>query len=81
MADNHSPPSFSWAGVKQEAIAGLITIAAASAVGGIGYIAYTVPSKLDHVIKNQEEYRGRLIKLEAQNEEQEVRIIKLEMRK
>lgn len=80
MADGRQQPSFSWREVKQEAIAGLIIIAAVGVIGGIGYIAYTVPSKLDHVIKNQEEYTGRLNKLEAQNENQEVRIIKLEMR-
>jgi hypothetical protein len=82
MADPHQqPPSFNWREVKQEAIAGLITLSAAGAIGGIGYIAYTVPSKLDHVIKNQEEYKGRIVKLEDQNESQEVRIIRLELRK
>lgn len=75
--DSHAPAF--WQGVKQEAIAGLITISAAAAVGGIAYIAYTVPTKLDHVLKNQEEYLGRIVRLENQNASQEVRLIKLEM--
>ena len=72
-------PAF-WQGVKQEALAGLITISAASAIGGIAYIAYTVPTKLDDVLKNQEEYRGRITRLENRDANQEVRLIKLEMR-
>lgn len=73
-------PGF-WHGVKQEALAGFITLAAGAAIAGIGYIAYTVPTKLDHVLKNQEEYLGRIITLENQNDSQEVRIIKLELKR
>ena len=75
---NHAPAF--WQGVKQEALAGFITLAAASAIGGIAYIAYTVPTKLDHVLKNQEEYLGRIVRLENQNASQEVRLIKLELK-
>jgi uncharacterized membrane protein YebE (DUF533 family) len=79
---NPSPQTpFNWLLVKQEAIAGLIVIASAAAIGGIGYIAYTVPSKLDHVLSNQEEFRARIVKLEAQGDTHEVRIIKLELRR
>lgn len=74
------PPGF-WHGVKQEALAGFITLAAGAAIAGIGYIAYTVPTKLDHVLRNQEEYLGRIITLENQNDSQEVRIIKLELKR
>jgi uncharacterized alkaline shock family protein YloU len=81
MVDPPPQPPFNWLQVKQEAIAGLIVIAAAAAIGGIGYIAYTVPSKLDHVLNNQEEFRGRIVKLETQGDAHEVRLIKLEMRR
>lgn len=81
MDDRSSRPPTFWQGVKQEALAGFITLAAAAAIGGIAYIAYTVPTKLDHVLKNQEEYLGRIIRLENQNASQEVRLIKLELLK
>lgn len=77
--DNRTPAF--WQGVKQEALAGFITLSAGAAIAGIGYIAYTVPTKLDHVLKNQEEYLVRIVRLENQNDNQEVRLIKLEMLK
>lgn len=77
-----SPPEneevISWHKVKEQTLAGLLLTTVVTIVGGIGYIAYTVPSKLDHVINNQEEFRARLIKLENHDENQEIRIIKLE---
>lgn len=78
--DERSNSSFSWREVKQEALAGLITLSSLGAIGGIAYIAYTVPQKLDHVIKNQEEFVQRITKLEDQYEAQQIRIVKLELR-
>lgn len=71
--------SFSWLEVKQEAIAGLLVVGAVSVVGGIGYIAYTVPHKLDRVISNQMEYKQRITDLEDEVKDHRDRITRLEV--
>lgn len=71
--------SFSWLEVKQEAIAGLLVVGAVSVVGGIGYIAYTVPAKLDRVISNQMEYKQRITDLEDEVKDHRDRITRLEV--
>ena len=71
--------SFSWLEVKQEAIAGLLVVGAVSVVGGIGYIAYTVPHKLDRVISNQMEYEQRITDLEDEVKDHRDRITRLEV--
>lgn len=69
-----------WRGVKQEAIAGLVVLLAGGITTGIGFLVYTVPSKLDHVIQNQEAFKTRVGALEETVRDHDVRIIKLEMR-
>ena len=71
--------SFSWLEVKQEAIAVLLVVGAVSVVGGIGYIAYTVPHKLDRVISNQMEYKQRITDLEDEVKDHRDRITRLEV--
>jgi len=71
--------SFSWSTVRQEVAAGLLIVACSAVIGGIGYIAYTVPAKLDRVISNQMEFKGRLIKVEEGLDEHENRITRLEL--
>ena len=71
--------SFSWLEVRQEAIAGLLVVGAVSVVGGIGYIAYTVPHKLDRVISNQMEYKQRITDLEDEVKNHRDRITRLEV--
>lgn len=69
-----------WRGVKQEAIAGLVVLLAGGITTGIGFLVYTVPSKLDHVIQNQEAFKTRVGTLEETVRDHDVRIIKLELR-
>ena len=80
MAETPSGSSF-WRGVKQEAIAGLVVLLAGGAITGIGFLVYTVPSKLDHLIQNQETFKTRIGELEDSVKDHDVRIIKLEMRR
>ena len=80
MAPSSSETSF-WRAVKQEAIAGLVVLLAGGGITGIGYLVYTVPSQLDRVIQNQEQFKTRVGELEDTVKDHDVRIIKLEMRR
>jgi hypothetical protein len=80
VAETPSGNSF-WRGVKQEATAGLLVLLAGGAITGIGFLVYTVPAKLDHVIQNQETFKTRVGELEDSVKDHDVRIIKLEMRR
>lgn len=78
VADHPEHVSTNWQEIRAQTIASLIVVSVIAVIGGIAYIAYTVPTKLDHVITNQEELHTRIKTLENQNQLQEVRIIKLE---
>lgn len=80
MAPSPSDTSF-WRAVKQEAIAGLVVLLAGGAITGIGYLVYTVPSQLERVIQNQEQFKARVGELEDTVKDHDVRIIKLELRR
>jgi hypothetical protein len=80
VAPSPSDTSF-WRAVKQEAIAGLVVLLAGGGITGIGYLVYTVPSQLDRVIQNQEQFKARVGELEDTVKDHDVRIIKLEMRR
>ena len=80
MSQTPSDTSF-WRGVKQEAAAGLVVLLAGGAITGIGYLVYTVPSQLERVIQNQEQFKARVGELEDTVKDHDVRIIKLEMRR
>jgi hypothetical protein len=67
--------------VKQEAAAGLVVLLAGGAITGIGYLVYTVPSQLERVIQNQEQFKARVGELEDTVKDHDVRIIKLELRR
>ena len=79
VTETPSTSSF-WRGVKQEAIAGLVVLLAGGGITGIGFLVYTVPAKLDHVIQNQEAFKTRINALESSVKDHTVRLIKLEMR-
>ena len=78
MSSPESPQGF-WRGVKQEAIAGLAVLAIGSAAAGIFYLVYTVPTKLDDVLSNQEIIQKKVGDIEDTVHDHDVRIIKLEM--
>jgi predicted PurR-regulated permease PerM len=80
VSEPSSPDSF-WRGVKQEAAAGLVVLLAGGAITGIGYLVYTVPSQLERVIQNQEQFKARVGELEDTVKDHDVRIIKLELRR
>ena len=80
MTQTPSDTSF-WRGVKQEAAAGLVVLLAGGAITGIGYLVYTVPSQLERVIQNQEQFKARVGELEDTVKDHDVRIIKLELRR
>ncbi len=80
MSQTPSDTSF-WRGVKQEAAAGLVVLLAGGAITGIGYLVYTVPSQLERVIQNQEQFKARVGELEDTVKDHDVRIIKLELRR
>jgi hypothetical protein len=80
VSQTPSDTSF-WRGVKQEAAAGLVVLLAGGAITGIGYLVYTVPSQLERVIQNQEQFKARVGELEDTVKDHDVRIIKLEMRR
>jgi hypothetical protein len=80
VAPSPSDTSF-WRAVKQEAIAGLVVLLAGGGITGIGYLVYTVPSQLERVIQNQEQFKARVGELEDTVKDHDVRIIKLELRR
>jgi archaellum biogenesis protein FlaJ (TadC family) len=75
-----SPQGF-WRGVKQEALAGLAVLAVGSAAAGIFYLVYTVPTKLDDVLSNQQVIQQRVGEIEDKVLDHNVRLIKLELRR
>lgn len=71
-------PGF-WRTVKQDTLAGLAVLAIGSAAAGIFYLVYTVPTKLDDLLSNQEVIQKKLGELDDKVMDHDVRIIKLEM--
>jgi len=74
-------PQGFWRGVRQEAIAGIVVLAVGSAGAGIFYLCYTVPTKLDDVLSNQQLIQKKLGDVEDKVLDHDIRIIKLEMNK
>jgi hypothetical protein len=70
-----------WRGVRQEAVAGIVVLAVGSAGAGIFYLCYTVPTKLDDVLSNQQVIQKRIGDVEDKVMDHDVRLIKLEMRR
>ena len=80
MSTPESPQGF-WRGVKQEALAGLAVLAVGSAAAGIFYLVYTVPTKLDDVLSNQQAIQQKVGEIEDKVIDHDVRLIKLELRR
>ena len=80
MPAPESQPGF-WRGVKQEALAGLAVLAVGSAAAGIFYLVYTVPTKLDDVLSNQQVIQQKVGEIEDKVLDHDVRLIKLELRR
>jgi hypothetical protein len=72
-----SSPLF-WSEVRAQAAAGLIVLAVGSTLAGVGYLIYTVPSRLDQVLSNQGEIKGRMVQVETMSRDFERRLIRLE---
>ena len=79
MSTPEPQPGF-WRGVKQEAIAGTAVLAVGSAAAGIFYLVYTVPTKLDDVLSNQQIIQRKVGDIEEKVLDHDVRLIKLELR-
>ena len=80
MSNPESQPGF-WRGVRQDAIAGIVVLAVGSAGAGIFYLCYTVPTKLDDVLSNQQLIQKKLGDVEDKVMDHDVRLIKLELRR
>ena len=78
MSSPEVQPGF-WRGVRQEAIAGIVVLSVGSAGAGIFYLCYTVPTKLDDVLSNQQLIQKKLGDVEDKVLDHDVRIIKLEL--
>ena len=78
MSTPELQPGF-WRGVRQEAIAGIVVLSVGSAGAGIFYLCYTVPTKLDDVLSNQQVIQKKVGDIEDKVLDHDVRIIKLEM--
>ena len=78
MSTPEPQPGF-WRGVRQDAIAGIVVLAVGSAGAGIFYLCYTVPTKLDDVLSNQQLIQKKLGDVEDKVLDHDVRIIKLEL--
>ena len=70
-----------WRGVRQEAVAGIVVLAVGSVGAGIFYLCYTVPTKLDDVLSNQQVIQKRIGDVEDKVMDHDVRLIKLELRR
>ena len=70
-----------WRGVRQEAVAGIVVLAVGSLGAGIFYLCYTVPTKLDDVLSNQQVIQKRIGDVEDKVMNHNVRLIKLELRR
>lgn len=73
-------PSPFWREVKAQAIAGTLVVVVTAIFGGIVYLVHTVPSKLDEVISNQTQFKGRIDKLESEVDQHSERLVRLESR-
>lgn len=73
--DPRPKPVF-WIEVEQQVAAGLILLA----VGGIGYIGFTVPRQLDLVLENQKAVLARQVATETRLEKAEGSIITIDRR-
>ena len=80
MQESDSKRGF-WHGVRQEATAGVAVLAIGAASAGIFYLVYTVPTKLDNVLSNQEIIQKKVGEIEDTVHDHDVRIIKLELAK
>jgi hypothetical protein len=80
MSNPELQPGF-WRGVKQEALAGIVVLAIGSAGAGIFYLCYTVPTKLDDVLSNQQVIQTKVSEIEDKVLDHDVRLIKLELRR
>lgn len=80
MSTPEAPQGF-WRGVKQDALAGLAVLAVGSAAAGIFYLVYTVPTKLDNVLSNQQLIQKQVGEIEDKVLDHDVRLIKLELRR
>ena len=80
MSTPEPQPGF-WRGVRQDAIAGIVVLAVGSAGAGIFYLCYTVPTKLDDVLSNQQVIQRKLGDVEDKVLDHDVRLIKLELRR
>jgi archaellum biogenesis protein FlaJ (TadC family) len=80
MSNPELQPGF-WRGVKQEALAGIVVLAIGSAGAGIFYLCYTVPTKLDDVLSNQQVIQTKVGEIEDKVLDHDVRLIKLELRR
>lgn len=74
-------PSPFWQEVKAQATAGTLVVAISAIFGGIVYLVHTVPGKLDEVINNQTQFKGRIDVLEREVDQHSERLIKLETRR
>ena len=80
MPTPEQQPGF-WRVVKQEALASLAVLAVGSAAAGIFYLVYTVPTKLDDVLSNQQVIQQKVGEIEDKVIDHDVRLIKLELRR
>jgi hypothetical protein len=70
-----------WRNVKQDTVAGIGVAATIAVASGIFYLVYTVPTKLDDVLKNQLKFEEKMGRVEDRILNHETRLIKLELRR
>jgi len=71
-------PSPFWQEVKAQAVSGTLVVVVTAIFGGIVYLVHTVPNKLDEVLSNQTQFKGRIEKLETEVDEHSDRLVRLE---